>query len=78
MDSLMWINLQWLSTGYIIATFIVSTIWFSYFIYGKKNWNTISLMSGLILMFFPYLIHDIKYIILIAVILCILPFILNI
>lgn len=66
------------SGGTLIASFIISTIWFSYFIYWKKNWNNSSLIVWILMMWFPYFVYDIKYMIIIAVILCVLPFFVSI
>lgn len=75
-----WTN-QWsksiFSSEYLIYSFIISTLWFWYFIYGKKSGKTIPLMVGLVLMIFPYFVHNIAYMIGITIVLCILPFLIR-
>ncbi|AHB41129.1 hypothetical protein P148_SR1C00001G0322 [candidate division SR1 bacterium RAAC1_SR1_1] len=58
----------------LIASFIISTIGFAYFIYGKKTGKIISLICGILLMGFPYFVYNITYMIIITVILCGIPF----
>jgi len=65
------------SGPYLIASFLISTIGFSYFMYGKKNGYVVALISGLLLMVFPYFVHDMVWMICIALGLCILPFFLR-
>lgn len=62
------------SSGNLIASFIISTIGFSYFIYGKKQGHTMALISGLLLMLYPYFVYDIRYMIAIGMLFCIIPF----
>lgn len=66
---------NWMFSGWtLIVSFIISTIWLSYFIYGKKANKTISLIVWILLMGFPYFVYNIKYMIGISVFLCVIPF----
>ncbi|OQY10142.1 MAG: hypothetical protein B6I28_01580 [Fusobacteriia bacterium 4572_132] len=58
----------------LLISFIISTVGFGYFIYGKKNFSSLFLIIGLILMIYPYFIHDSLGLIIIGIILSILPF----
>tara|TARA_R110002073_G_scaffold9090_1_gene47598 strand:+ start:1352 stop:1624 length:273 start_codon:yes stop_codon:yes gene_type:complete len=42
------------TAGYLIATLIASTVGFSLFLYGKKQARVPQLVTGCVLMVFPY------------------------
>ncbi len=47
-----------MSTGTIIAGFLVSTMGFSFFLYGKKQGRVPQLITGMLLMASPFLVPD--------------------
>lgn len=48
-----------------------------YFVYGKRNSKLIALLSGIVLMVFPYFVTNIYYVVGIGVFFIILPFIIR-
>ena len=58
----------------LIWSLIVSSIGLGYFLYGKKAANLIALISGLIMMIYPYFVQNILVSILLGVVLMIAPF----
>lgn len=44
------------STGTLIASLVVSSVGFSFFIYGKKQVRFPQLVVGLVMMIFPYFV----------------------
>ena len=65
-------------TNILYTSLIFSSFWIWYFIYWKKAWKLIPLISGIILMIYPYFITNVYYSIIIWVILIILPFFIKI
>jgi len=47
-----------MSTGTIIAGFLISTIGFSFFLYGKKQGRVPQLVAGILLMACPFVAPD--------------------
>ena len=47
-----------MATGTIIAGFIISTVGFSFFLYGKKQARVPQLVVGILLMVAPFLVHN--------------------
>ena len=47
-----------LSAGSLIAMLFVSTIGFSFFLYGKKQARIPQFVAGLLMMVYPYFITD--------------------
>jgi hypothetical protein len=68
---------SWISTEIIFVWLVISTFGFIYYRYWKNNKNLMATFCGIWLMVFPYFVYNLTYIIIIAIILCILPFILK-
>ena len=49
---------MYVSTEGIIASFIISTVGFSFFIYGKKQGRLPQLIAGMLLMASPFVVRD--------------------
>ncbi len=64
-----------MSTSYLLWSLLVSSIGLGYFLYGKKFENLIALISGLLLMIYPYFIQNILISIIIGIILLVVPFV---
>ena len=47
-----------MSTGTIIAGFLISTLGFSFFLYGKKQGRVPQLVAGMLLMACPFVAPD--------------------
>jgi hypothetical protein len=47
-----------MDSGTIIAGFIISTVGFSFFLYGKKQARIPQLLVGILLMVAPFLVRD--------------------
>ncbi len=47
-----------MSTGTIIAGFLISTLGFSFFLYGKKQGRVPQLIAGMVLMACPFVVRD--------------------
>ena len=47
-----------MSTGTIIAGFLISTVGFSFFLYGKKQGRVPQLIAGMLLMVCPFAARD--------------------
>jgi len=62
-----------LDTNTIYTSLIFSSFWMWYFIYWKKAWKLIPLISWIILMIYPYFVENIYYSLSIWIILLILP-----
>ncbi|BDU51709.1 hypothetical protein [Haliovirga abyssi] len=58
----------------LLISFIISTIGLGYFMYGKKSYNSMFLVIGIILMAYPYFIQNIMWMLIVGVILAIIPF----
>jgi len=56
---------------------IFGSIGTGYFIYGKKQQNTIALITGLLLAVYPYFVSNWVLVILIGVVLMSVPFIIK-
>ena len=60
----------------LVFSFIISTVGFAYFVYGKKTVNFLFLVAGLILMIYPYFIEELLAAVIIGIILVLAPLIL--
>ncbi len=47
-----------MSTATIIAGFLISTVGFSFFLYGKKQGRVPQLIAGMLLMVCPFAVRD--------------------
>lgn len=47
-----------MNSGSLIASMIVSTIGFSFFLYGKKQQRAPQLLAGVLMMVFPYFVAN--------------------
>ncbi len=47
-----------MSTGTIIAGFLISTLGISFFIYGKKQGRVPQLITGMLLLASPFMVRD--------------------
>ena len=59
----------------LFISIFISTLGFSYFLYGKKSSNPHFLIFGIILMIYPYLIPGVFTMLFLGIIFIILPFI---
>jgi len=66
-----------LTMSAIVISFLFSMIGLGYFRYGKKNQSFLFMMSGILLMVFPYIVHDTIYILLTGAAICSVPFLLK-
>lgn len=66
-----------MNTGMLFWSFIIGTIGLGYFIFGKKGSNIVALISGIIMMGYPYFVTNIWISILIGLLLIVAPFIIN-
>ena len=60
----------------LVFSFIISTVGFAYFVYGKKTVNFLFLVAGLILMIYPYFIEELLAAVIIGIILVLAPLVL--
>ena len=58
----------------LILGCIFSCIGLGFFTYGKKQKSVVPLSCGIALMLFPYFISDVKFMILIGIILIFIPY----
>jgi hypothetical protein len=65
-------------TNILLSSIIFSSIWMWYFIYWKKSWKLMPLVSWIILMIYPYFIENIYYSVMIWVVLLIIPYFIRI
>jgi hypothetical protein len=65
------------NTSLLLTAIIFSSLWMWYFMYGKKQGKSIPLLSGIILMTYPYFVTDLTYIIIIWFFLMVLPMIIK-
>jgi len=61
-------------TSILMSSMIFGSIGMGYFIYGKKDNKYIAMLSGIILMIYPYFVTNIYYSLLIGIIFMIIPF----
>jgi hypothetical protein len=61
--------------GVLIVGFIMGTIGFSYFIYGKKSVDLNFMLVGIALMVYPYFVQNIMVSTILGIILAACPFI---
>ncbi len=57
----------------ILLAMIVSTVGFGYLMYGKKAGEALFLICGIIMMIYPYFIHNIWIMLSIFMVLIVLP-----
>ena len=62
-----------LDTNYLLISLVFSSIGVGYSIYGKKQKHTVAFVSGICLMFYPYMIYDPLLLIVIGVALMFVP-----
>ena len=62
-----------MNTVPLLLGVVFSSIGLGYFIYGKKQQQTMPLICGITLMTYPYFIENAVVLILIGIILCITP-----
>ena len=62
-----------MNTVPLLLGVVFSSIGLGYFIYGKKQQQTMPLICGIALMIYPYFIDNTVFLILIGIILCIAP-----
>jgi len=63
-----------MNTAMILWGFIIGVIGMGYFIYGKKVSNFYILISGIVMMIYPYFVGNIFVSIAVGIALIILPF----
>lgn len=63
-----------MSITLVIGGYIISIIGLGYFLYGKKASNFSALISGIIMMIYPYFIESIIVLFVTALLLIVLPF----
>jgi hypothetical protein len=64
-----------LEPAYLIVSLIVSGVGFVMFMYGKKQHRPVQLGSGLLLLVFPFFVHDAFFLGLISGVICLLTWI---
>lgn len=62
-----------MNTTVLLLGVVFSSIGLGYFIFGKKQKNMMVLVSGIILMLYPYFIENIFFMLIIGVALIFLP-----
>ena len=62
-----------MNTTVLLLGVVFSSIGLGYFIFGKKQENMVVLVSGIILMLYPYFIENIFFMLIIGVALIFLP-----
>jgi len=65
-------------TNILMSSLIFGSIGMWYFIYGKKDRKIIPLLSGIIMMIYPYFITNIYYSVLLGIFLMVIPFFIRI
>jgi hypothetical protein len=53
----------------LIAGFMISTVGFGFFLYGKKQQRVPQLAAGLVLMIYPYFVGSVPWMLVLAVLL---------
>lgn len=66
-----------MDTASLLISLLISSIGIGYFIYGKKASNLVALISGLIMMIYPYFVSNPLISFLLGIFFCVLPFILR-
>ncbi len=59
-----------LDPGYLVVSLLVSSIGFVMFVYGKKQQRPVQLGSGLLLLIFPFFVHNALWLSLIGAVVC--------
>lgn len=62
-----------MNTTVLLLGVVFSSIGLGYFVFGKKQKNMVVLVSGIILMLYPYFIENIFFMLIIGVALIFLP-----
>lgn len=62
-----------MNTTVLLLGVVFSSIGLGYFIFGKKQKNMVVLVSGIILMLYPYFIENIFFMLIIGIALIFLP-----
>lgn len=60
-------------TSFLLISLVFSSIGLGYLIYGKKQKHKIAFYTGLCLMFYPYLVSDQLWLVVIGVVLLFAP-----
>jgi len=63
-----------LTMSAIVFSFLFSMVGLAYFRYGKKNQSFLFMISGILLMVYPYVVANTSYSILTGGIICSIPF----
>ncbi len=66
-----------MNTTNLLWSFLIGTIGFGYFIYGKNTTRFIFLLSGIAMCAYPYFVQNILFSIIIGIILLIIPFVIK-
>ncbi|GMT42447.1 MAG: hypothetical protein IEMM0002_0858 [bacterium] len=61
----------------LYISFFFSLVGMGYFMYGKKQSNVIILLTGIALMFYPYLVSSVAVMLSVGAILTVLPFVIG-
>ncbi len=59
------------------VSLVFSLFGMAYFSYGKKQGNTMALVSGIGLMFYPYLVSDVTMMVAVGIGLLVFPFVVS-
>lgn len=65
-------------TNVLLVWLLLSSIWLWYFTYWKKAWSFMSILSGSVLMIFPYFVTNMYYLVWIWLLCVVLPFIIKV
>lgn len=66
-----------MNTGMLLWSFLIGTIGLGFVMYGKKAPNFVALISGMIMMVYPYFVDNIFVSIIVGVLLFIVPFVIK-
>jgi hypothetical protein len=57
-------------TSYLLVSLVVSSVGFVMLVYGKKQHRPVQLGAGLVLLLFPFFVHDGLWLGVIAAVIC--------
>ncbi len=63
-----------LDPNFLLASMLFGCFGMAYFLYGKKQSQAPALICGIVLMVFPYIVTELKYMIPIGIVFVVLPF----
>lgn len=63
-----------MTTAQLLLGVLFSSIGLGYFLYGKKQKVTVTLLCGLVLMIFPYFVENTAILTIIGILLSLLPY----